>query len=221
MLPSDKQLLDQLTLQGQLNSIVDPAWLIANHPWARAIAVEGVEMMDHYGWKWWKRHEPDIPQVKLELVDIWHFILSHILQKSGGDPTWALQSLKGWLRVREDCAYIGYTTCKLSELETLPLMEALVSLAAGGIVSVTAFDLLREEMGLSWDELHRTYVAKSALNIFRQQNGYKDGTYTKVWHGKEDNEVLQGLLDARPDATMDQLFTKLTQIYSSLQKETA
>ena len=31
------------------------------------------ELLDHYGWKWWKHQATDLDQVKLEIVDIWHF----------------------------------------------------------------------------------------------------------------------------------------------------
>jgi hypothetical protein len=38
------------------------------------------------------------------------------------------------------------------------------------------------------------YIGKNALNIFRQNNGYKDGTYVKIWSDKEDNEYLTHFL---------------------------
>merc|ERR1711965_1056008 len=37
------------------------------------------ELLDHYGWKWWKKQTPDVDQIALELVDIWHFGLSLLL----------------------------------------------------------------------------------------------------------------------------------------------
>ncbi len=42
--------------------------------------------------------------------------------------------------------------------------------------------------GLSFDELYQRYIIKNTLNKFRQDNGYTDGSYIKIWHnGKEDN----------------------------------
>jgi len=32
------------------------------------------------------------------------------------------------------------------------------------------------------------------LNFFRQDHGYKDGSYIKQWNGREDNEHLSELL---------------------------
>lgn len=34
------------------------------------------------------------------------------------------------------------------------------------------------------------YVSKNVLNIFRQEHGYKDGSYVKEWFGQEDNVHL-------------------------------
>lgn len=49
--------------------------------WYRAMWTECAELMDHIGWKWWSKQELDINQAEMELVDIWHFGLSDILQK--------------------------------------------------------------------------------------------------------------------------------------------
>lgn len=31
---------------------------------------ECAELMDHIGWKWWKKQEIDIEQAQIELIDI-------------------------------------------------------------------------------------------------------------------------------------------------------
>ena len=48
--------------------------------------------------------------------------------------------------------------------------------------------------GLDFDNLYSAYVGKNVLNFFRQDNGYKDGTYVKNWAGREDNEHLVDLV---------------------------
>jgi hypothetical protein len=47
---------------------------------------------------------------------------------------------------------------------------------------------------LSFEQLYRMYVGKNVLNFFRQDHGYKDGSYIKIWAGREDNEHLSDLL---------------------------
>lgn len=221
MKPTAQQLADQLYLQTQLNNLVRPDWLIAGLPWHRAMMVEAVEMLEHYGYKWWKAQEADMPQVHLELVDIWHFMLSHFLARNGGDPVATALCINNWLDSPENSVFVGYAPVDLSVLPAPKLMDTFVALTAGGIVSITAFTHLMSRLGLSWDELNRTYLAKNVLNIFRQKHGYKDGSYVKTWHGKEDNVVLHALLLGRPNATADQLFDKLERIYSELEGTTA
>lgn len=53
-----------------------------------------------------------------------------------------------------------------------------------------------EQCDMHADELYRQYVGKNVLNFFRQDNGYKTGTYIKVWSGREDNEHLVEVMDA-------------------------
>ena len=74
-----QQLLTMLELQDGMNSKVNPNWVEQNYEWYRAIWIECAELLDHYGWKWWKKQTPDQEQVVLELVDIWHFGLSILL----------------------------------------------------------------------------------------------------------------------------------------------
>ena len=75
-----------------------------------------------------------------------------------------------------------------------------------------------EQCEMSGDELYRQYVGKNVLNFFRQDNGYKAGTYQKTWQGREDNEHLVDVLDAldinNPDYA-DEVYQGLQQRYPS------
>ena len=70
-------------MQEEHNLLVHAQWREQGFEFYRAMWVECAEMLDHFGWKWWKQQSPDIDQVKLELVDIWHFALSELM--SDGD----------------------------------------------------------------------------------------------------------------------------------------
>lgn len=50
------------------------------------------------------------------------------------------------------------------------------------------------------------------LNKFRQDNGYQNGTYVKIWNGKEDNEVLSQILNSGI-INMDEIYKKLDENY--------
>jgi hypothetical protein len=69
---------------------------------------------------------------------------------------------------------------------------------------------------MTFDDLYRHYVGKNVLNFFRQDHGYKSGTYEKVWSGREDNEHLTEVLTAiNIDATdfPDQVYAALASRY--------
>jgi hypothetical protein len=71
-------------------------------------------------------------------------------------------------------------------------------------------------IGMEFDELYRHYVGKNVLNFFRQDHGYKEGTYVKTWHGREDNEHLAELLavlDSDSDDFRDRVYEGLRERY--------
>ena len=70
---------------------------------------------------------------------------------------------------------------------------------------------------MSWDTLHKSYIAKNVLNLFRQAHGYKDGSYLKEWGGREDNEVLSEMVALDPQLTPDELMARLRAVYVQLQ----
>ena len=69
--------------------------------------------------------------------------------------------------------------------------------------------------GVNLSKLFKIYVAKNVLNKFRQDNGYKDGTYKKIWNGREDNAVLNEIL-SQNISKIDEIYTKLSDEYKKL-----
>lgn len=201
MIPENK-ILAMLALQDQLNSKINPDWRTAGYAWHRAIMVEGVELLEHIGWKWWKKQTPDVAQAKIELVDIWHFAMSQMMLSLSYDDIIVLLD--------------RYEHMTLSQATTQAKVDALVQAAAAGNFNIFAFQGLMTDLDLTWDELYTTYVAKNVLNTFRQDHGYKDGTYIKIWAGDEDNVVLENLMRLRPDATPEQLTAQLERIYATV-----
>jgi len=97
---------------------------------------------------------------------------------------------------------------------------ALENLASAAVTS-RAFDAealadCMSLMNMDLDELFRQYVGKNTLNFFRQDHGYKEGSYIKEWHGEEDNEVLAKLvttLDTGAEDFQQQLYQALEEKY--------
>lgn len=201
------QIITMLTLQGSMNSKVHPQWREQGYEWYRAIWVECAELMDHYGWKWWKKQQPDFEQVKLELIDIWHFGLSSLLAQDESIETLAAK-LETVLR-REHAVEDFRQT--LESFVQLTLERRAFDLDA--FLRVTA------AAGLNFDDLYRGYIGKNVLNFFRQDHGYKDGSYVKNWAGKEDNEHLVELMstmDAHSADFKDALYAGLSKRYQTL-----
>ncbi len=65
-------------------------------------------------------------------------------------------------------------------------------------------------MEMTFEDLYSGYVGKNVLNFFRQDHGYQDGTYKKIWDGREDNEHLVELV-AELDVSDAQFSAKLYQ----------
>ena len=71
----------------------------------------------------------------------------------------------------------------------------MAGLCAAKRFSVPLFMHIVVQCEMDSNELYRQYVGKNVLNFFRQDNGYKDGSYIKVWGGQEDNEHLVEVLN--------------------------
>ena len=72
---------------------------------------------------------------------------------------------------------------------------------------------------LDFDRLYSAYVGKNVLNFFRQDHGYKEGTYVKNWAGREDNEHLVELvaaLDSSAQDFADEVYKALSARYAKL-----
>lgn len=77
------QMKTMLRLQHEANSVMSDDWVhscVCDIPYFLATVVEGVEAIDHIGFKWWKKKAPDMPQAVLEAIDVLHFGLSDIIR---------------------------------------------------------------------------------------------------------------------------------------------
>ncbi|MGH8598077.1 MAG: dUTP diphosphatase [Gammaproteobacteria bacterium] len=172
-----------LGMQDEMNSRVDPDWIARDREWYRAIWIECAELMEHYGgWKWWKSSFQDTQQVMLEIVDIWHFGLSVRIRPDRDHIRTAQAIADEWSRPITSQGF-------LRDVESL----ALVALKHHELL-VGAVPALLSAIDRGFDDLYRAYVGKNVLNFFRQDHGYKDGTYRKLWQGREDNERLVDIL---------------------------
>lgn len=197
-----QQLATMLDLQQKMNAKVNPDWINAGYGFMRAAMVESVEAIEHHGWKWWKAQEKDLPQLQMECVDIWHFALSHILIEYQGDVTASAKSIAQQLTASVNELTFDGTDYEFTQQTLLDNLELMTGLAAAKRFNVSLFMTIIEQCEMSTDTLFEQYVGKNILNFFRQDYGYKTGTYIKEWNGREDNEHLVEVL-AELDSTLD------------------
>ncbi|MSQ20553.1 MAG: dUTP diphosphatase [Betaproteobacteria bacterium] len=197
-------------LQEEMNLKVNHAWRTAGYPWHRAIWTECAEMLDHVGWKWWKdlSAQPDVEQIRLEVIDIWHFGMSDLMGREIDNH-----------RLARGLADAYANSARLSEKQPL---HDLIEAVARHTLAERSFDpqpffSLAHGVELDIDSLYRRYVGKNVLNFFRQDNGYKAGTYRKTWSGREDNEHLSEIiatLDADAASFRDDVYRALAGRYA-------
>ncbi|MCJ8312642.1 MAG: dUTP diphosphatase [Saccharospirillaceae bacterium] len=198
------QLSTTLTMQAAMNSKVNEKWLTMGFAFCRAIVVEGTEAIEHHGWKWWKAQDKELAQLQMELVDIWHFMLSEYLVQFEGDAQKAQVHIEQ--QSSEQVIILDGKEFELAKLDCVESLELLIGLATVRRLNVALFESLLSLCEMDWNELFKQYVGKNVLNFFRQDFGYKEGTYEKFWNGKEDNEVLSSILD-NADLTQENIQT--------------
>ncbi len=197
-----QQLATMLDLQQKMNAKVNPEWINAGYGFMRAAMVESVEAIEHHGWKWWKAQEKDLPQLQMECVDIWHFALSHILIEYQGDVEASAKIIAQQLSESETALTFDGNIYEFAQQDLLNNLELMTGLAAAKRFNVSLFMTIIAQCEMSTDTLFEQYVGKNILNFFRQDHGYKEGTYIKEWAGREDNEHLVDVLTAL-DSTLD------------------
>lgn len=207
-----------LALQANMNAKVDPNWITARYPYLRAVAIEGAEAIEHHGWKWWKKQDKDLSQLQMELVDIWHFILSEILLRNDDNQLTPLEYLLSALSDANSLQLIELdnTAYKLNETDLVTKLELLIAISIARRIDLGLFESIMRDCELTWTDLFCQYVGKNVLNMFRQDNGYKEGTYRKMWEGREDNEHLVEILKSLdPDlpSFKDEIYSALTNTY--------
>ena len=206
-----QQLETMLEMQNRMNLKVHPEWIDQQFAWYRALWIECGELLEHYGYKWWKKQQPDMPQVHLEIVDIWHFGMSMLFNGSN-----SVSEIAAELRDALD----------QDPLPAMPFRESVEDLASEVLTNrhfcVRRFWRMMKAADMDADELYRAYIGKNVLNFFRQDHGYKEGTYRKIWAGREDNEHLAELADGLNSAESgypEHLYKALYNRYSETMEE--
>jgi hypothetical protein len=186
-----------LQLQDEINRRINKNWVKerTEEDFFRAIWLETAEFMEELPWKWWKKTETDYDNLQIEIVDIFHFLLSLIL-------------LRHYKLDNEDF-YTGYTDVTISLFyygleysKKLSINELIVKAE-----TLAKQALLKNDTGLiltfaeivntvfdNFNQMYLLYIGKNMLNHIRQEHGYNTGDYKKVINGLEDNKYLTQII---------------------------
>ena len=217
MLKMQQSLNDETNGLGWENGYTNKNKLIS---WRRCIYMECAELIDSFAWKHWKSIDAKTNEqnLRIEVVDIWHFIMSLALQIYKAKQLGDVETL-----AEDICQSSGFSDyCKEplkvedeSIYEIMNDVEMLIHECSGFDYDI--FDIFKIyfsmslKCGVNLYSLYECYIAKNVLNRFRQNNGYKEGSYKKIWNGHEDNEVMSEILSNG--------VSKIDEIYAALERE--
>jgi hypothetical protein len=230
----ETKILEMLELQDKLNTQtswenwkdwITNKWKIIS--WRRCIYMELAEAIDSTPWKHWKNIEwkTDINNFKIELVDIWHFLLSEAIRLvwineskniilSNVNEKYSLKLPVFWDKEKNEMLndylkpYEELFRITLEKEENLDYVDKLSR----------QFFICLDTAWMTFTELYSLYIWKNVLNKFRQDNWYKEWNYIKIWDNKEDNVVMQEILEKNETIWFDELYEKLKEIYNKLTK---
>jgi len=181
--------------------------------WYRCIYMEAAEAIDSFNWKHWKsiNTDPDWANIKVELVDIWHFIMSELIRLK--DENYANKYLKLKSQGDFNSEVLINTLEKMLNLSVASNIDSKIN----NIRDITdLFFTTTSQVDMGIEELYKRYVVKNQLNTFRQQHGYKDGSYIKLWNAVEDNVVAFNIMDENPSISPSGLYQKLELKYAQI-----
>jgi dimeric dUTPase (all-alpha-NTP-PPase superfamily) len=190
------QIEQMFTLQKQLNDETNgEVWLTGvtrenrKISWYRGIYMEVAEAIDSFNWR--------------------HFVMSESIRI--GDQEYANK----FLMLKPKGSFdVDILVDSLEEMLGLSVASSIQS-ETNNIRRITdLFFTIISHLDIDIENLYKRYVVKNQLNTFRQQNGYKDGSYIKNWDGVEDNVVAFEIMDLNPSITPSDLYKKLDSKYS-------
>jgi hypothetical protein len=190
--------------------------------WKRCILLESAELIESYPWKHWKNIDApaDKENIKIEVVDIWHFVMSEILKIKATTSNKTIENLIEEINSLSNFSMLQNPSNEIADdhFEQIANIENFIKILLNSQdwqEMTDSYFFIVSQSGLNLDSLYQLYIGKNILNKFRQDNGYKDGSYKKIWDGKEDNVIMQEILMNDSSITPQRLYEQLSEIYHS------
>ena len=186
--------------------------------WNSAIIAESGELLDSLGYKWWKKQTPYMENVKVEAIDLLHFMISETIQNFHDTPS------KRAIAVSKTIDELSY--CFEDDLEFLrEFRHKTIEQLIGEMLRhknsedrLLTLKVIFNKLEMSNEDVYIAYIVKNCLNKFRQDNGYKDGSYIKDWNDREDNVVAYEIANelGADEELFEQLYMDLETYYNEI-----
>jgi hypothetical protein len=189
--------IETIELQKKFNDSVAPDWIedIQNQKYDNRMAIfdETEELLNSRHWKWWKnsnnKNKVDWENVKVELTDLFLFILSICIQRGSTEVIFAqlinLEMNKDKMtKIRDEKFFDEFWDKFLMpvQMKSLPML------------SITWADFWYRSGGTA-EELFMGYRIKAALNNIRQEFGYgAKNSYIKMWVDDQGQRVEDNVM---------------------------
>lgn len=219
--------------QHEFNSVLRDDWYTQDWSWESAMITEIGELNGFLPWPWWKAVKVTpaaVAQACLELVDITCFGVSFEIRKvceTNPDIKHAMNRVSNLLVT--DAMQIrkvhGVLSSAGKPVPVWQLTAAISAALAQGHFSLSMVLATAQALGYNAEQFYGMYLGKMVLNKFRQDNGYKAGTYRKHWANgpgeepQEDNVHLARIVREMHGAGSDEkqytvdLYTQLEASY--------
>lgn len=212
-------------LQDSFNSKLNQNWKTANYDWASYLMVESAEQLDSLDIYHWKNKKNDLDNFKVEVIDNLHFLTSLWQTISDNEGVATLFNTK-FAKVSKMEQDEKDTLVTLTKYFTLKVLEFDFTRHSAHLATATEtlFKLMIKLDINSPQKVYQEYLVKNALNIFRKNKGYKEGTYIKTWgvdeseNSIEDNVIAYTLSDfllEGNELSMESLLEELEFYYES------
>ena len=194
--------------------------------WKRCIYMECCELIDSFSWKHWKDIDakPNWQNIQIEIIDIWHFVMSLALEYYHNNKMGGIDEIVSYILDNKSFKMFckePINTDNADEMEIINQTERIIHITSG--VYKNPFEMIISEFfavgrncGLNLESLYKVYIGKNVLNNFRQDNGYKEGTYIKTWGDVEDNVVMNRILNKQPTIAPNELYKELKKEYKEI-----
>lgn len=186
------QLVEIINLQRKFNDTTTPDWIEkaknGDYWYSLALCQEVAELQQVYGFAWWKPSETNINQFHAELIDVAHLLISYNLSRIA-DVASSIDEAVNVLSERIYSRYLEVSTIEIAKSKNAVKASLLSLMASVCDIPFSSmwinFFRIMQETGMDFDKFIKHFKAKNALNVFRFNNNYADGSYIKQWSSGE------------------------------------